>query len=73
MVAGTDMSAADPLSPVSCKVGPLWIELVPSAHPTDIQLDCNLKTVESTPGTLCHVSPTTPVHFFSVQQGTLSC
>jgi len=29
----TKMLAADPLNPVSCKVGPPWIRLVGSAHP----------------------------------------
>lgn len=39
MLSHTKVSAADPVSPLSCEVGPPWIGLACPAHPTDAQLD----------------------------------
>lgn len=38
MVSGAKMLAKDPLSPVSYKVEPPWIELVCTAHPNWIMI-----------------------------------
>jgi len=62
VVSGTKMLAADPLSPVSCEVGPPWIGIVCSEHPTDARLDWDLKA-KSTPQTHCCAPQTIPETF----------
>ena len=49
------MFAADPLSPIICKVRPPWIRLLCPARPTDDQFDWDLVNLEakSTPQTHC--------------------
>ena len=65
VVSGTKMLAADPLSPVSCQVGPPWIGIVCPAHPTDDQLEWDLGNLEakSTPQTCCYAPQTIPEPF----------
>ncbi len=65
VVSGTKMLAADPLSLVSWEVGPPWIGLVCSSHPTDARLDWDLGNSEakSTPQTHCWAPKTIPEPF----------
>lgn len=39
--------AADPLSPVSCEVGPPWIALVCPTHPINARLDWDVKNMKA--------------------------
>ncbi len=71
VVSGTKMLAANPLSPVSWEVGPPWMGLVCSAHPTDAWLDWDLGNYDakSTPQARCCA----PQTIFALWHGALSC
>lgn len=58
VVSGTKTLAADPLSLVSCKVGPSWIRLFVQHIPTDAWSNWDLGNLEtrSTPWTLCFLN-----------------
>ena len=63
------MSAADPLSPVSCEVWPQWIGLVCPAHPTDALLVWDL--VNTPHSSLCSSNRSWSI--FALWRGALSC
>ena len=67
MALGNKTFAANPFCPINCEIGPPWIRLVFSAHPSHVW-DLGTFKPRSTLWSLCHLVPTT-VNSFCIETG----